>query len=117
MSKPDGPRTLEVRFSTIGLVATVLAAALAIGVGAYFIGRGTGEDLEAARTAGAQAGHRKGAAIGAAEGYAMGFKRGREAGFKRTYPKAYRKSYAKAFEEAGLEAPEAREIKVSSPSG
>lgn len=111
----SGPRSVEVRLSTIGWVGGVLAVALAIGVGAFFFGKSTGEDLEAARAAGAKAGHSKGAARGAAEGYAAGFKQGRATGFKRTYPQAYRASYAEAFEEAGLEAPKAREIKVSSP--
>lgn len=111
----SGPRTFEVRLSTIGLIAGVLLVALAIGVGAFVYGKSTGEDLDAARAAGTAAGQRQGAAKGAAEGYAAGFKKGRRAGFKRTYPRAYRASYADAFEEAGLEAPKAREIKVSSP--
>lgn len=111
----SGPRTLEVRLSTIGLIAGVLVVALALGVGAFVYGKSTGEDLDAARAAGTEAGQRQGSAKGAAEGYAAGFKKGREVGFKRTYPKAYRKSYIKAFEEAGLEAPKAQEIRVSFP--
>lgn len=111
----QGPRSVEVRLSTIGLVVGILVVALAIGAGAYVYGRSTGEDLDAARAAGTEAGQRKGAAKGAAEGYAAGFEKGRETGFKRAYPKAYRKSYAEAFEEAGLEAPKAQDIKVSSP--
>ncbi len=108
-------RSIEVRLSTIGWVIGVLAVAIALGAGAFFYGKSTGEDLEAARKEGTAAGQREGAAKGAAQGYAIGFKKGREAGFKRTYPRAYRKSYAEAFEEAGLEAPEAKDIKVSSP--
>jgi hypothetical protein len=111
----SGPRSVEVRLATIGLVVGILAVALAIGAGAYVYGKSTGEDLDAARAAGTEAGQREGTAKGAAEGYAAGFKKGREVGFRRAYPKAYRESYAEAFEEAGLEAPEAREIKVSSP--
>jgi hypothetical protein len=108
-------RSIEVRLSTMGWVIGVLMVAIAIGAGAFVYGKSTGENLEAARIEGAKDGQRKGAAKGAAEGYAAGFKKGRELGFKRAYPKAFRKNYAKAFEEAGLEVPEARDIRVSSP--
>jgi flagellar biosynthesis/type III secretory pathway protein FliH len=109
------PHSIEVRLSTIGMVAGVSLAALAIGIGAFAYGRSTGEDLQAARASGMEAGQRKGTAKGAAEGYAAGFKKGREAGFRRTYSKAYRESYAEAFEEAGLDAPAAKDIPVSLP--
>lgn len=116
MNDPGGKsRSIEVRLSTLGWVAGVLAVALAIGAGAFAYGKSTGEDLDAARKEGATAGQREGAAKGAAQGYAVGFKQGRKAGFKHTYPKAYRKSYAAAFEEAGLEAPDSQDIQVSSP--
>jgi hypothetical protein len=106
------PRSFEVRLSSIAWGAGVLALALVIGTGAFVYGKSTGEDLEAARAAGAKAGHRKGAAEGATEGYAAGFGKGHKIGFGTAYPQAYRQSYAETFEEAGLQAPRAREIRV-----
>ena len=108
-------RSIEVRLSTLALIIAALVAALALGVGGYFYGKSTGEDLDAARTQGAEAGRAKGAAKGAVEGYAAGFKKGREVGFAHAYPKAYRTSYAKAFDDAGLDAPDVQDIPVSAP--
>jgi flagellar biosynthesis/type III secretory pathway protein FliH len=94
-----------------------LLAALAILVGAgaaiggYFIGYSTGEDLDAAREAGAAAGREAGSARGAEQGYAQGFKEGRKKGYQQTYASAYEEAYRKAYDEAGLTPPK----KVSVP--
>jgi hypothetical protein len=90
------------------LLAAFVAAAA--GVGAYFYGKGTGEDLDAARAHGRVVGKRAGAAKGTKVGYAEGFKKGRERGYSQTYADAYRKAYGQAFEDASLAVPE--KIKV-----
>ena len=105
-------RTVEVSLRSVRFGALAVLAALAIGVGGYLIGKGTGEDLDAARVEGATAGKRAGAAKGSAKGFSVGFKNGRETAYKKKYGRAYKKSYAKAFEEAGLEPPKARDIDV-----
>lgn len=90
----------------LALALVVVALAVGAGVGAYFVGRSTGEDLDAARAAGEAAGQREGAAKGAQQGYAEGFKAGRKKGYEQTYDDAYKAAYRKAFENAGLAAPE-----------
>lgn len=96
------------RWLLIGLVVALLAAGA--GIGAYFYGKSTGEDLEAARTEGTEAGQKKGAAEGAEEGYAKGFGEGRAEGYEESYAETYRHAYAEAFEDAGLDPP--KKIKV-----
>jgi hypothetical protein len=99
-----------------GLIAGVVAClvlAAGAGVGGYFVGKSGGEDLDAARAAGAAEGREQGSAKGAEEGYAEGFKEGRREGYSATFATAYRKAYAKEFEQAGLEAPE----QISVPKG
>jgi len=108
-------KTLEIPLKTLGLLAGVILVAVAVGIGAYFYGKGTGEDLDAAREKGAKAGKTKGTAKGTAEGLAVGLKRGRERGFNRTYAPAYKKGYAQAFTDSGLEAPAAADIAVPKP--
>jgi flagellar biosynthesis/type III secretory pathway protein FliH len=95
----------------VAIALTVLVLAAGAGVGAYFVGRSTGEDLEAARAAGAAAGREAGAAKGRKVGYAEGFEAGREQGYRQTYAESYKAAYRKAFEDAGLAVPE----KVSVP--
>lgn len=90
----------------IGVVVLVAAGA---GVGAYFIGKNGGEDLDAARAAGEQQGQREGAARGAARGYDEGYKDGRKQGYDQTYSRAYQRTYKKAFKDAGLEEPSDKE--------
>lgn len=98
------------RRSQILLSIAVLVAAIGLGIGAYFVGKSSGEDLDAAKAAGTAAGQESGAARGTRIGYAKGFKEGREKGFEQTYSDAYREAYAKAWNAAGLEPPD--EIKV-----
>lgn len=104
------PRDAEVNKVYVGL--GVLLAAVAVGVGAYFIGKSSGADLDAAKAAGEAAGRVKGAEIGSRQGYALGFKAGRKQGYEKTLAPAYRQAYQKAYEDAGLEAPELSEIDV-----
>jgi hypothetical protein len=90
----------------------VLLAAVAVGLGAYFIGKSTGADLDSAKAAGEAAGEIKGAEIGGRRGYALGFKAGRKQGYRQTFAPAYRKAYRKAYEDSGLVAPELSEIDI-----
>ncbi len=100
--------------SVLGVVAIVIAA-LAVGVGAFFLGKGTGDDVDTARLEGDAAGRQAGAIEGAAAGYAAGFQKGRDAGFSKAYVPAYKLNYKRAFEQAGLDAPTSDEIDVPKP--
>lgn len=93
----------------------VVAVALAVGVGAYLIGRSTGEDLDAAKAAGAAAGRRVGIARGTHRGYADGFKRGRNEGYAETYPDAYARAYRQAFKDVDLSPPKDVPVPKNSP--
>lgn len=93
----------------------VAAVALAVGYGTYELGRGSGEDIDAARIRGEAAGRQAGAAEGAARGYPAGFQKGRDKGFARTYRETYRIHYKRAFEQAGLDVPKDKDIDVPAP--
>ncbi|MBK5233360.1 MAG: hypothetical protein JJE13_10320 [Thermoleophilia bacterium] len=110
--KPNVPK-LETG-SIVGVVAIVIAA-LVVGVGAFFLGKGTGDDVDTARLEGAAAGKQAGAIEGASKGYAAGFQEGRDAGFEKAYIPAYKLNYKRAFEQAGLDAPADDEIDVPDP--
>lgn len=114
--RPNAPRTVEIRSRTLLIAALVVVAAIAAGVGAFFYGRGTGEDLDAAREAGAQAGRAAGTKKGTASGYAAGFKEGRKKGYKDAYEPAFKESYVEAFEKAGLDAPAGEDIPLPDSS-
>ncbi|MBK8294177.1 MAG: hypothetical protein IPK93_05135 [Solirubrobacterales bacterium] len=96
----------------LALICAVLLVALAAGVGGYFYGRTTGEDLVAAKAAGLTAGKKQGAKRGAAKGLAIGLREGRRKGFSRAYGPAFRQEYAAAFGDAGLSVPDSKDIKV-----
>lgn len=95
------PPSRRSRRRPVAVALLVLALAAGAGIGAYFVGRSTGEDLDAARAAGAAAGQREGAAKGAEEGYAKGFAQGQKKGYRETYENAYREAYRTALEDAG----------------
>ena len=112
---PDQPtyrdRWSRRRWVMIGVLVLLIAAGA--GIGAYFYGKSTGEDLDAARAEGTAAGQKKGAAQGAEEGYAEGFEKGRAEGYEESYAQTYRHAYIEAFEDADLEPP--KKIKVPEP--
>lgn len=112
----EGPRTVEIRSRTLVLVGATLIAAAVLGVGAFFYGKSTGEDLDAAREAGTQAGRAEGAREGSARGYAAGFKKGREKGYDEAYGPAFTKSYKEAYVKAGLDAPADKDIPLPDSS-
>ncbi len=87
------------------ICAAVVAVAIAVGAGSYLIGRSTGEDLDAAKAAGAATGKRAGTAKGTQQGYADGFKNSRQKGYDETYPVAYVNAYQQAFKDADLAPP------------
>lgn len=111
----DQPRqvALNVRSLMIGLVVVLLA--IALGVGGYFVGKGTGEDLDAARAQGATAGKKAGTLKGTKQGFKAGFRKGKSKGYEKAYGPAYKSSYVKAYEDAGLDAPAKSEIEVPDP--
>ena len=74
----------------VGVAVVVLAAGAF--AGGYLMSEGSGEDLEAARAAGAREGARIGAARGAERGYDQGFREGHsvvEFDFDKAYDRAY----------------------------
>jgi len=98
----------RVGWAALALVLIALAAG-----GGYLLGKGSGEDLEAARTAGEKAGWTRGTAIGG-DVYPAGLEQGRKITFGRTYRDAYRKAYRRAFEGSEVEVPDG-EIEVAVP--
>ena len=86
------------RVKTLAAIAGVALLAAAAGVGAYFVGKASGEDLDAARAAGTAQGQRYGSARGTERGYDEGFKQGRRAGYRETYKKAYDSAHKKAVQ-------------------
>lgn len=103
LTEAERPGASRNRVAVLAVCAFLLTGAA--GVGGYFVGKSTGEDLDAARDAGVAAGQRKGAAVGSKQGYEIGFKKGRERGYEQTFDDAYRGAYRKAFEDAGLDPP------------
>ena len=94
-------------------VAVVLIALLA--GGGYLLGKSSGEDLDAARSAGSAAGERAGSAQGAEQGFAEGQEQGRRVGYRTSYATAYRAAYRKAFEDAGQTPPTQITVPSASP--
>lgn len=109
------PGKPEINLKRAGKAAAIVFASIAVGAGAYLIGKGTGNDVDQARLEGETAGKQAGAMEGAAEGYAAGFRKGRERGFRKAYASAYRVYYKRAFEQVGLDVPRARDIDVPAP--
>lgn len=95
--------------------AGVLVLALMIGTAGFFLGRGSGDDLDTARLQGEFEGRKAGAIEGASEGYAAGFKKGRDIAFRKSYEASYRRNYIRAYEEAGMDPPKAKDIEVPNP--
>jgi hypothetical protein len=104
MDEPSRTRGIAVA----GVIALALGAGSALG--GYFLGKSSGEDLQAARLAGERAGQQAGAASGAEKGYAQGFTQGRKKGYRNAYESAYRKTYRQALRDAGF-SPSKRELK------
>ena len=96
-------------------VAGIISIALLVGAGGYFIGKGSGDDLDTARLEGEYAGKRAGAIAGATRGYATGFKKGRDIAFRKSYSASYKRNYRRAYEEAGMDPPKAEDIEVPKP--
>jgi hypothetical protein len=95
------------RFS-LRLVIAVLASVVVLaglGVGAYVVGHSRGQDLAAARAAGANAGSKAGKHRGERQGYATGFKRARSQSFASAYEDAFRNAYTSAFKDQGMPPP------------
>lgn len=109
---PGAPDNALKRIAT---VVAVVFVSLAVGAGTYFLGEGSGADVEQAKLEGAAAGKEAGAIEGAAQGYAGGFKKGRETGFRKAYIPAYRLYYKRAYEQAGLDVPSNKQIDVPLP--
>lgn len=97
----------------VSAVALLLVAA--VGAGAYFVGRGTGKNLDEARRLGAVSGLAQGKANGRRKGAETGYRLGFAHGFKANYPTAYRQAYRQAFDAVGLEEPKRREIRLVAP--
>ena len=83
-----------------------------LGIGAYLIGSGTGEDLDAARAEGFAAGVESGAKAGDRRGFASGYELGKRQGYGGGYQEAFRTAYQGAFREAGLPTPRLTEIEL-----
>ncbi len=80
----------------------------------WHLGRNSGADLDAARTAGEKAGWEKGTAIGG-DVYPAGLQTGRSITYPRNYRAAYRTAYVNAFKGSDVKVPKAEQIEVSLP--
>jgi len=98
----------------LGLAALALALVLLAGAGGYLLGATSGEDLEAARTAGERAGWSQGTAIGG-DIYPAGLELGRKITYGRTYRSSYRTAYRQAFAGTGVDDPGPEQIEVPAP--
>jgi hypothetical protein len=76
------------------IVLGAVIAAGVLGTGAYFVGRATGDDIDAARSAA----QREGQAVGEQRGRKSGLRAGKRDGYSDAYRKAYRRAYRSAFE-------------------
>jgi hypothetical protein len=113
--KVELPGAPDTDLKRIGTVAAILLASIAVGVGAYLLGKGSGADVEQARLEGAAAGRQAGAIAGVSSGYPAGFARGRQKAFRDAYVPAYRLYFKRAFEQAGLDPPTNDQIEVPLP--
>jgi hypothetical protein len=100
------------RATTLNL-ALALLAILAVAVGGYALGRGSGEDLASARDGGASAGREAGLRTGRRAGYALGLAAARAGKDREAYADAYREAYERAFESKGLYPPKPGEIELA----
>lgn len=96
-------------------VAGISVVTLMVGAAGYFLGKGSGEDVDTARLTGEFAGKKEGAIAGATQGYAAGFRKGREAAFRKSYAASYRRNYIRAYRNAGMDPPDAKRIEVPKP--
>ena len=106
--------SLRRREILLGLGGVLIAAAL--GVGAYLVGVSSGEDVDGARAAGAEAGQKRGSAEGRHDGYQEGYRVGRRRGFDEVYPRAYRDAFLRQFRLADLDAPARVQVPDPSPN-
>ena len=106
---------LDIDPKAVAGVAAIVLSCLVVGIGAYLIGKGSGDDAGAASQEGETAGKQAGAIDGATKGYPAGFVKGRDTGFEKAYVRAYKVNYKRAFEQAGLEVPADKDIDVPEP--
>jgi hypothetical protein len=97
------------------LIAAAIVLIVGLAAGGYFLGKSSGEDLDAARAQGAAVGQRAGAAQGASEGFAQGRKEARGKAFATSYTTSYRASYRQAYEDAGLDPPDQIDVPKPTP--
>ena len=113
--KSNEGRSLDIDPKATAGVAAIVLICLVVGIGAYLVGKGSGDDAGAASQEGETAGKQAGAIDGATKGYPAGFVKGRDAGFEKAYVRAYKLNYKRAFEQAGLEVPADKDIDVPEP--
>jgi hypothetical protein len=94
---------------TKAVAAALVLVVLAIG--GFFVGRSTGEDLDAAQSRGYAAGKTSGTASGTAKGLA----KGRKETFGGAYKRSYVISYKRAYRLEGVTPPKTVKVKVQSP--
>jgi hypothetical protein len=96
-------------------VGVAVVAVLLLAAGSYLLGKASGEDLDAARSAGSAAGQQAGAAKGAEQGYSSGHARGQRQAYRASYTTAYKVAYGNAFDDAGLTPPDEITVPSASP--
>ena len=101
------------RGRVVGSLVAVIVLALAAG-GGWLLGEESGADVEAARTAGENAGWTRGTAIGG-DDYPAGLATGRRITYPRTYRDSYRVAYRRAFQGTGVGVPNDDDVEVAVP--
>jgi hypothetical protein len=109
----EGGRRIVTRGRVVGSLVAVVVIALAAG-GGWLLGEGSGADVEAARTAGENAGWTRGTAIGG-DDYPAGLATGRRITYPRTYRDSYRVAYRRAFKGSGVGVPSEDDVQVAVP--
>jgi hypothetical protein len=82
--------------SAPAVAGALLALFACLVVFGYLVGKSGGEDLDAARAAGAAQGRQQVSPSATRRGYAQGLRAGRREGYKQTYRRTYRAAYGKA---------------------
>jgi hypothetical protein len=110
VSDPGQGSSAKTRKAALAAIAVLVLAAC--GVGGYLVGNSGGEDLDAARAAGARAGHDEGIRKGTQAGYAGGFRAGKRRGYLQAFAPAYKKAYIAAYGDSELEPPKPSEVSL-----
>ncbi len=91
-----GPASADAARGRRAALVVVVGLGITAALGGYFLGRSGGEDLDAARSAGAAEGRHVATAGRTRAGYREGFAVGERAGYRQAFRREYRAAYKQA---------------------